>query len=119
MFLIDALGAVLSGSLYILLLAQLENVFGMPPNVLYLLAALAGVYALYSGLCYFFTPQAWPLFLKIIAFANLSHCAFTIALVIFHHELLSPLGHAYFAGELLIVAPLAWLEWKVAGKPTT
>lgn len=116
LFLIDSLGALLSALLYGVVLANLESVFGMPPKILYGLSFMAGLYAIYSGICYFLNLKNWQPFLKIIALANLFHCHLTIGLVFFHFQKITLLGLLYFVGELILVVSLAIIEWKTASR---
>lgn len=114
LFLIDCLGALLSAILYGAVLAQLEDVFGMPPKVVYPLSILAGIYAIFSGSCYLLNLKNWKPFLRIIALANLLHCCLTIGLVVAYCQEITSLGLLYFAGELVIVVSLAIVELKTA-----
>ena len=118
LFLIDGLGALVSAISLGVVLVQLESWVGMPPPVLYPLAGIAGLFALYSLSCFFFLKGNRSPFLKGIAIANLLYCGLTLGAMIFHAEHLRPLGWTYFAGELVIVVGLAVLELKMASDPT-
>ncbi len=52
-FLIDGIGAMLTAVLLSQVMAKYESLFGMPLKILYLLAAIALLYSLYSPGCYF------------------------------------------------------------------
>lgn len=114
LFLVDGYGALLSSLLYIAVLANFEEVFGMPRVEVYVLSFLAGLYAIYSFSCYHLKLKNWPLFMKVIAIANLLHCCLTIGLVIYYFDIITILGLIYFAGEVIIVVALAKLEYKTA-----
>ncbi len=116
LFLIDGLGALLSGTLYIGLLANFQSFFGMPLREIYILTVLAAIYAVYSFSCYFLKVDRWPIFLKAIAIANLLHCCLTIGLIIYFKEVITIWGVLYFIGELIIVVPLALFEWRTASR---
>lgn len=118
LFLVDGLGALLSAFFLGVILVQFETYFGMPAKVLYVLSALAGVYALYSLSCYFFLNTTWGPYLRIIAAANLLHCGLTIVLLVRHFDQIEPLGWLYFLGEIGIVSFLAIEEWKTSAKAT-
>lgn len=118
LFLIDSLGALVSTLLYVFLLANFEHIFGIPANIIYRLAFLAGIYTIYSALCYFLRPIHWRPYLKIIASANLMHCGLTLALMAFYAQALSLLAWLYFIGELIIVISLAIIELKTAFQKT-
>lgn len=116
LFLIDSLGALLSTLLYLFVLAKMVGVFGMPQKVIYPLAVLAGVYTIYSGLCYWLKPKNWRPFLKVIALANLLHCGLTFCLLFIYQQELTALGVVYFLGEIIIVVCLAIIELRVASE---
>lgn len=113
-FLLDGLGAVLTALLLSQVLARFESVFGMPKDIVYLLALAAAVFALYSLLCYRLDPQSWRPFLRGIAVANTVYCITTLGLVIYWWPSLTWLGIAYFLGEIAIVMSLVVLEFKRA-----
>ncbi|MFW5760909.1 MAG: hypothetical protein ACOCXH_08025 [Cyclobacteriaceae bacterium] len=115
-FLIDAIGAFVTASLLSLVLARLEPIFGMPERVLYFLAAIALVFAIYSFLCSRFVKEKWAIYLRGIAMANTLYCMFTLGLIIYWQESLTWLGKAYFIGEILVVMGLVILELKISKK---
>lgn len=110
LFLIDGLGALLTASLLAFVLVPLERYFGMPVRVLYPLAAVAGLFALYSLLCYARFPANWQLYLRGIAVANLSYCVLTAVLVVYFWQQLTVLGVLYFVGEMGVVSGLVAVE---------
>ncbi|MCB9298425.1 MAG: hypothetical protein H6559_35735 [Lewinellaceae bacterium] len=110
LFLIDGLGALLSAFLLGVVLVQMEHIFGMPPKVLYPLAAIAGVFAIYSLSCFLFLTQNRGAFLKGIAVANLLYCCLTLGLVVYCYPQLTALGVAYFLVEIGIVLILVGVE---------
>ncbi|MFK8005440.1 MAG: hypothetical protein AB8H03_03680 [Saprospiraceae bacterium] len=114
MFLIDGLGAVLSVFLLGVVLVQLENLIGMPSKTLYVLAGIAGFFVVFSFFCAFRIKKNWRLFLKVIAFFNLSYCLLTFSLVLFHQAHLTTLGVGYFLLEIIIIVSLSIFEFKVA-----
>lgn len=114
LFLIDSIGAMLTATLLAMVLARLEGIFGMQPAPLYILAAIAGLFAVYSMGCYLLKPANWRPFLKAIALANLAYCCFTLVLVFFFVPGVTAFGIAYFVGEGLIVGALVFLELRTA-----
>ena len=114
LFLIDGVGALLSAFMLGILLPSFERIFGMPAPVLYLLAGMALVFALYSFTCYRRFGQHWRPFLKGIAIINLSYCALTLVLSFYHYTSLTLLGWIYFIVEIIIVVSLAFIELKTA-----
>jgi len=114
LFLIDALGAVLSALLLGLVLPLVETFIGVPSQVLYYLAAAALCFAVYSFSCYFLFPKNWSVFMRGIAVINLAYCCVTLGFVIFLHQQITLLGLLYFIGEIIIIVTLAILELKTA-----
>lgn len=114
LFLIDSLGAALTVFFLVAVLARFEAYFGMPGKVLYFLALLAGVYAVYSASCYYFVKGRWRPFLRVIAIANLFYCCLTLGFMFAFYQRLSLLGLVYFLLEILLVVCLASIELKAA-----
>lgn len=117
LFLIDGFGALLSAFFLAGILAPFEEVFGMPPEVLYFLAMLASILAVYSICCYLFINNNYRTFQKIIAFANLIYCCITLGLVIFFFQRLTVLGQSYFLIEIIVVSVLIFIELTQVYKP--
>ena len=116
LFLIDGLGALVTAFLLSQVLARFESVFGMPREILWVLAGMAGCFAVYSFLCHLFIEENGKPYLKGIAVANTVYCITTLGLVIYLNESLTYLGLAYFIGEIIILLILVRLEFSVAGK---
>lgn len=116
LFLIDALGAALSAFLLGVVLVHYESIFGIPAQVLYLLAAFPVVFAIYDLICYFGVKKNLPGFLIAIALTNLGYCILSITLASLHYESITLFGYLYIAGEIAIVVVLAILEIKMAFK---
>ncbi|MEM8526624.1 MAG: hypothetical protein AAGG68_18415 [Bacteroidota bacterium] len=114
LFLVDAVGAILSAFLLGVVLVKLEHFFGIPLAVLYLLAAFPCFFACYDLLCYFLAKKRATFFLKGIAYANIAYCILSIGIAFFHLESITYLGWTYILGEVLIVGLLVRLEIKVA-----
>ena len=113
-FLIDGMGALVSAVLLGLVLTRLETFFGLPKNVLYVLAGIALLLAVYS-LSNAFMQQINPSRrLKLIAVANLLYCLLTVVLLFIFYPQLTIFDVYYFMGELLIILSLASLEMKAA-----
>ena len=113
-FLIDGMGALASAVLLGLILTRLETFFGLPKNVLYVLAGIALLLAVYS-LSNAFMQQINPSRrLKLIAVANLLYCLLTVVLLFIFYPQLTIFDVFYFMGELLIILSLASLEMKAA-----
>ncbi len=115
-FLIDGIGAIVSAVMLGIVLPLLQDLIGMPTEVLYYLASAAVMFAIYSLSCAFIVPANWPTFLRIIAFVNLTYCVVSVGLVYYFYPQLTKLGIAYFAIEKLIVIYIVMMELKAANK---
>lgn len=113
-FLIDAIGALISAFFLGIILVQFNSQIGMPIKTLYILAVLPCFFTVYSFSCYFFLKRNWRPFLRGIAIANSMYCFSTIGLMIFHFQELSGLGLFYFIAELIALLVLIRFEFKVA-----
>ncbi|MCP4446502.1 MAG: hypothetical protein GY811_14320 [Myxococcales bacterium] len=118
LFLLDGLGALLSAFLLGVVLVHFESTFGMPSQTLHGLAAIAGVFCLYSLTCSLLNIEQWRGGLRLIASANLLYCCLTLGAMLYLHQDLSLLGFAYFAGEIAVVVALATLELRTASRPS-
>ena len=114
LFLLDSLGAMLTAIMLAAVLPVFEPTFGMPRQVLYILALIACVFFTVSFSCYLSTPQAWRFYMKIIAVANLLYCCLTAGLIVVYYQQLTVLGLAYFVLEITVIAVLAAVEWQTA-----
>lgn len=114
LFLLDGIGAMVSAVMLGLVLPMLQDLIGMPKEVLYYLASAAVFFAIYSLSCAAIGPRKWPTFLRIIAFINLTYCVVSVALVYYYYPQLTKLGIAYFIIEKIIVIYIAMMELKTA-----
>jgi len=117
LFLLDSLGAFLTALLLSQVLARFESSFGMPREILFVLAGIAACFALYSLLCHFFLKKKWQPYLKAIAIANTIYCLVTLGLVIYFFRSLTWLGILYFFGEIIVVVSLARIEIQKSRHP--
>lgn len=113
LFLIDALGALLSALMLGGVLVYFRELIGLPQRILYLLAGLAALFAVYSFTCFLRTPVNWRPYLRLIATVNLLYCCLTAVLVFLYQDV-TALGIAYFVAEIIIVVSLAIYEWRTA-----
>ena len=111
-FLLDCLGALLSAFLLGVALPSFQPIFGMPSKVLYGLAALAGLFAIYSFWNYRWFKENWRPYLRGIAIVNLLYCGLTAALVIYFRQELTRWGLLYFLQEMVVIIALVMLEFK-------
>jgi hypothetical protein len=117
LFLIDGVGAMLSAFLLGVVLVELEDVFGIPPPTLYLLALLPCLFAVYDLYCYRKKEENIGPFLKGIAILNISYCLLSLGLAFYHYQSITYFGWAYILVEILIVLMLARLELIVSRTP--
>ncbi|MEM7549511.1 MAG: hypothetical protein AAF363_07550 [Bacteroidota bacterium] len=115
-FSIDALGALITFIMLSLVLARYESVFGMPEDMLNVLAGVAAGFAFYSSACFFLVKSNWLPYLMVIATANCLYSLTTLVLVIHFYQSLTVLGIAYFMGEIILVVSLAVLEFRMCRK---
>lgn len=116
-FLLDGIGALVSASMLGIVLVQLQELFGMPVNILYVLAGIAFIFFLYSITCYLKIKEKWQAYLRAIAIANLSYCVLTGILVIYYIDILTVFGIGYFIGEMLVIVVLAGYEFRIISGP--
>lgn len=84
----------------------------MPVGVLTMLATIAGLFAAYSLNCYLFVRNNWRRYLGVIMTANVLYCLLSVGLTVKYYELLTPVGIAYFAGEVVVIGVLVGVERK-------
>ena len=110
LFLLDAIGALVTTVLLGAVLPILQPCVGMPIVILYLLSAIAAAFFLYSGACYLLIKSSRGTYLRMIALANIVYCFLTFSLVIYYWELMTAFGLVYFSMEALIILYLARIE---------
>lgn len=116
MFLLDAIGALVSILLLGLILPYFQEFHGMPLRVLYLLALIPVGYAVYSFYCFFCLKEHHAKYLRGIAYANLCYCFLTMGLMLYFFGELTWLGVVYFVLEMVAIVTLVVIELKVAEK---
>ncbi len=112
MFLVDALGALISFLSLLLILVPLERHFGIPVNLLYYLGAIAVCLFIYSFSCHKLIKTNWKPYLKIIISLNAAYSLLSIGLILVHYQTLRPLAFAYLVLELAVIACMIALEYK-------
>lgn len=117
LFLVDAVGAIISALLLYMLLMPYAEWIGLPAAHIKALAigavCLAG-YDLFAR-SVFTTERKWTL--SLIALLNTIYCIITSGVLIVNYSSITLLGWAYFLGEMAIVGVLVYLEWKISAKP--
>lgn len=110
--LIDGIGAAVSALVTGLILPLFSEQLGLPPHILYSLAALALVFMIFSLFCYFIAREVGVWMLRVIIFANLTYCVISAGLTFFYAGVTS-LGQAVLCAELLIVLFVVAFEIRV------
>jgi hypothetical protein len=111
-FLIDAFGALLTTFLLFGILAQLEQYFGMPKKVLYLLSGIAFCLFIYSISCHRLLKSNWKPFLRILIIGNVIYSLISLGLIIKYSEKITELGWMYFTLELAVIEFIIIVEYK-------
>lgn len=113
LILIDAIGAILSSIIIVFGLIYLDDILGMPKNILRLLAVIPIFYFIYSLICYL-KIEKLNNFLKIIALANLCYCLLTLTFVFYHFTKLTIFEIFYFISEIIVIIILSIIELKTS-----
>lgn len=115
-FLIDAVGALLTFTLLFIVLRTFNSLFGLSKTSFEYLSLLAFIFFLYSLTCFFLAKNNWKLYLKIICTANTLYCILIFGILIGNYENISMLGVVYFLGEIAVIAGLVFFEIKTIRK---
>lgn len=116
LFLTDACGAFITACFLGVVWRNYLDYTGMPKAVLSGLSLLALLLSAYSLSCFLFFTYRRPIFIRIIAAANLLYGSLSLAFLVVYFPRLTTIGRAYFLSELLIISGLAYLEFRVAVK---
>lgn len=114
LFLLDALGALITATLLYFVLQPFHETFGIPANILSYLSLSGLVLCVYSLSCFLFLKANWKSFLRVIAIGNLLYCLATSILLILFFNQLTVLGLLYFLIEICIILFVVILEIKTA-----
>lgn len=109
-FILDGLGALLSAFLLGVVLVKLERFFEIPKEALYILAIIPCVFAIYDLYCWLFIKKGFGKYLKIIAYANLLYCFLSLAMAIYHYQVITYLGWIYIIIEIAIILFIVKIE---------
>ncbi|NNE56326.1 MAG: hypothetical protein HKN32_09915 [Flavobacteriales bacterium] len=114
LLLIDGIGAAISVIMLGIVLPTFQHQIGLPTIYLYLLASIAGLFTIQSLRAYRQFPFRWARRLQNVALGNLAYSFLTLIIVIWNVKLITGLGIAYFAAELLIILTLTVKEFQLA-----
>ncbi|TDO95653.1 hypothetical protein [Flavobacterium sp. 245] len=111
-FLIDAVGALLTFAILFFVLRTFNSLFGLSKTTFKYLSLLALFFSFYSFACFFLAKNNWKLYLKIICTANILYCILTFGILIYNYKSISIFGLVYFIGEIAVISGLVLLEIK-------
>ena len=114
LFLVDAVGALISAVLLGLVLTRFYDFFGIPIHALHILAIIPCFFILYDVVSYFQSRELSATLLKGIAFFNVTYCVFSLIMAFLHRETITIFGWMYIMGEVFVVLVLVGVELKVA-----
>ena len=112
-FLIDAIGACVSGIL-LCLIFKFQYAFGMPEEVLLFLLPIPAILGVFSLMSHYIKPSYWPVLLMLIAIANLTYGSITLVFCLIHYKELTVLGWTYFTLEFAVLLLLAIIEIRIS-----
>lgn len=110
-FLMDALGALLSLALTAGFLPFLSSWTGLQPNVLYFLATFPLLYCVFSFICYKLRSRK-PWMLLTILFANALYVLVSGA-VMMTVQGITVWGYLFLLAEILVLLAVILIEWSV------
>jgi hypothetical protein len=113
LFLLDSFGAALT-SLSLIIILRHNDYFGMPASILTYLITVGLIFFSYSTTCFLLLKKNWASFIRLIGLGNLLYISFSLVLIYYYFNTLTPLGVVYFFLEAIIVVVLAIIELKVA-----
>ena len=115
-FLIDAIGAGVSAIMLGVVLVRFQIYFGIPTQMLYLLALIPLLFIIYDTYAYLQDTSRHKRLLQGIATLNFLYCLLSMGLAIQHREVLTTLGWVYIIGEVMIIIVIGCYELKTANR---
>lgn len=119
LFLLDAIGALITSLILYLIIRQHALLFGVLPSASLKLSIIALVLSAYSFGCHFIVKKNHSRFLNTLATANIPYLITTLVLLTQFYERITNLGVLYFAIEAVIIVMLAMVEFRVAKRCAT
>lgn len=112
---VDAIAALLSGCIVLILQNPFSRIFNLPKNLLTTLSIVALGYCLFS---FYLTQQNLisKNLVKVLVVANSCYALACIILLIVFYSTASLFGVGYFLLDFTFVATLAVLEWRQLNK---
>ena len=116
LFLIDGLGAMLTTLLLFVVWRNFNEHIGLPKTAINNLAAIAACLCIYSLVCFLCLKQKWVPFIRLMSWANLFYCIFTLVVLLIYYPQITLLGIAYFLVEIVMIIGLVYIELSVANQ---
>jgi hypothetical protein len=113
LFLLDAIGALCSAFMLAVVLVAYQPFFGIPIQVLHVLAVFPCLFAIYDVGCLIASPKRIGRYLEGIALMNLGYVVLSLGLAFIHQDVLTLFGWMYILAEVMIVSVIAVVEFKV------
>ena len=113
-FLADSIGAFSTAAILGLALVRASAHFGIRQSTFYLLATIALALMGYSLTNFLIRPRNPTIFLRGIALGNLTYIPITFYFLLFIETSPSALAFTYFTLEAVVIASIAYAEWKYA-----
>ena len=111
-FLLDGLGALASACFTGFLLPRFSIFLGLNISLLYSLALIPAVFAIYSLSCFFLVKKTKPWMLATIMAGNLGYCLISLGLILFR-ERITWRAQYLLAAEIAVVLIVVALEYRV------
>lgn len=116
LFLVDALGALLTALTLGIVFTNSQEYIGMPRAILISLSLIAVIFCIYSASCFLLLKSNWKPYLKAIAISNLLYCITTAILIFILFHQLTIIGLLYFIGEIIVVGVLVYFEFLILSR---
>lgn len=114
LFMVDAIGALLSSLLLFAIAKKFSLSFGLSESVLVKLSFVALLMAFYSTLCYISIKHRWKSFLISVSLINFIYCTITFLVLIYYWSEITALGIVYLSAEIMVILLLAFFEVSTA-----
>lgn len=111
-FLIDGVGALVSVAIVGFVLPHFRQFLGVPVEVLYVLAAIAFVFAIYSLTCFRLIKINKRYWLRIIIYGNTLYTGLSLSFLYYYRQELTLIGKSLFIFEAIVLMFLIAIEWK-------
>ena len=111
-FLLDCIGAFVSGFLLFFVLRPFNLYFGISKDVLLIPTIFAFSLSIFSLIC-LNIKYPWRPLLRIIIIANLFYCSIITGIIITYYSSLTQMAVLFFLLEVLIIYLLIYIEFRL------